>query len=76
MHTNPARRFGIDSDFETGKPANFTVFDLNTNYKIDPSDFQSGGKSTPFEGMSVYGKCLMTVVNGKTVWRDENVHGY
>ena len=64
LHENPCRRFGIDLD-----PAeNFTVFDLNESYTIDPSKFLSMGKATPFEGEQVYGKCKMTIAGGKIAW--------
>ena len=62
MSINPRKRFGINSD------VGFTVFDLNEEYNIDPSEFLSKGKSTPFEGERVFGKCLFTVYNGKIVY--------
>ena len=69
IHTNPSERFNIGSGIAAGNPADFTVFDLNEEYTIDPNEFKSKGRSTPFEGNKVYGKCLLTVVNGETVWR-------
>ena len=59
---NPRRRFGIS---QTG---DFTVWDLNESYKIDPEDFLSMGKATPFAGMEVFGKCMLTVRGGKVVY--------
>ncbi len=70
MHENPSKRFGIGNEIEIGKPANLTVFDLNKCYTVDPKDFVSKGKSTPFEGMEVYGACRMTVCDGKIVWKE------
>ncbi len=70
LHENPNRRFGIGKPFENGKSASFTVFDLNKEYIIDPSEFLSKGRSTPFEGMKVFGKCKMTVAGGKIAWQD------
>lgn len=46
----------------------YTEFDLSSKYNIDPQNFLSKGKSTPFEGMEVYGRCLRTVCNGKIVY--------
>ena len=66
MSTNPAKRFGFDNSIENG---NFTVFDLNKKYKINPDDFLSKGRATPFEGYEVYGECLMTVCGGKIAWQ-------
>ena len=62
LSVKPRERFGIESD------PGFTVFDLGNEYEIDPIDFLSMGKSTPFTGMRVYGKCLLTVYNGKAVY--------
>ncbi len=68
LHTNPSERFEIGAGIAPGKPADFTVFDLREEYTVAPEEFASMGRSTPFEGMRVWGKCLMTVVDGKTVW--------
>jgi dihydroorotase len=64
MSVNPRERFGIP----TG--GDFTVFDVSNKYRIDPADFVSMGKSTPFMGREVYGKCILTVTGGKIVWQD------
>ena len=64
---NPRERFGISSD------AGFTVFDTSEEYAIDPEEFLSKGKSTPFEGARVYGRCLATVMNGKAVYLDKGL---
>jgi len=49
----------------------FTIWDLNNKYTIDPKDFVSKGKSTPFKGFEVYGKCMFTIHNGKIVYIDK-----
>lgn len=70
MSSAPAKRFGIPGgEIEVGKPANLAVFDIDTEYTIDSSEFASMGRATPFEGWRVRGKCLMTVCAGRTVWR-------
>lgn len=70
MHTAPSRRFGIGSGLEVGSKADLTVFDLNSAYIVDPAEFLSLGKSSPFTGMPLYGKCRMTVCGGKTVYME------
>ncbi len=60
--TIPRERFGIPQGDD------FTVWDLNADYTIDPEDFLSLGKATPFEGWHVNGKCLLTVCGGKAVY--------
>lgn len=69
MSINPAKRFGLNSGLCGGMPADFTVFDLNKKYTIDPEEFLSKGRATPFEGYEVFGECLMTVCGGKIAWR-------
>ena len=72
MAVNPARRFGLGpGSLERGAPADFAVFDLNRSYAIDPAEFLSKGRSTPFEGMRVSGECLMTVCGGRIVWQKD-----
>ena len=73
MHTNPMRRFGVGTELRIGEPADLTVFDLDTAYRIDPADFLSLGKSTPFAGDTVYGLCRMTMVNGRIVWQKDMI---
>ena len=51
----------------------FTVYDLGESYKVDPMKFLSMGKSTPFEGAEVKGRCLMTVLDGRIIYRNERI---
>ena len=67
----PRRRFGLGTTLETGQPADFSVWDLDDCYSIDPEEFQSKGRSTPFAGMKVFGRCRMTVVGGRAVWNEK-----
>lgn len=62
MAINPRRRFGITQTDD------ICVYDLQSEYKIDPGEFKSKGKSTPFDGLTVAGKNLLTVCGGKAVW--------
>ncbi|MBQ3118207.1 MAG: dihydroorotase [Clostridia bacterium] len=66
MAINPRKRFG----FEINKN-DLTVFDLNCEYEINPDDFKSNGKSSPFTGTKVFGKCMATFCDGKLVWRED-----
>ena len=54
--------------FELTDDPGFTVWDLSEEYGIDPNEFISLGKSTPFDGMRVFGKCLTTVYNNEVVY--------
>ena len=42
---------------------------LEKEYEINPKDFLSKGKATPFEKEKVYGECKMTVCSGKVVYK-------
>ena len=60
--TNACKRFG----FTQGDC--WSVWDLNQEFTVDPQDFVSMGKATPFEGWKLFGKCLLTVCDGKPVY--------
>jgi dihydroorotase len=59
---NPRERFGIPCGND------FTVWDLEALDVVDPADFLSMGKATPFEGWQIQGKCVATVCDGKIVY--------
>ncbi|MBR6952044.1 MAG: dihydroorotase [Oscillospiraceae bacterium] len=68
---NPRARFGLGGGtIRAGERADFTVFDLNESYAIDPAEFLSMGRSSPFSGMTVCGRCRMTVFGDHIVWRE------
>ncbi len=69
MSVNPRKRFNLGALIEEGKPANITVWNLDNKFKIDPKNFLSMGKCTPFEGMEVYGQCMMTMLKGEIKWK-------
>ncbi len=62
---NPRKRFGI------GLGRDFSVWDLEQSDTVDPGQFLSMGKATPFEGWHVTGRCLATVCDGKVVYRSQ-----
>lgn len=62
LSDNPRRRFG----FPLGR--DFSVWDLSRAEKVDPNTFLSMGRSTPFEGMELFGKNLLTVKDGRIVY--------
>ena len=65
MSFKPKERFGIDTEND------FAVFDISEAYKIDPENFLSMGRATPFAEREVFGRCLLTVHNGKAVYKAE-----
>lgn len=65
----PRKRFNLPLEKDS-----FTIFDLNDEYKINPNEFLSKGRSTPFKGYKVFGKCLLTVYKSKIVYKDKEVN--
>ena len=63
LTVKPRRRFHIPLGND------FSLWDLNREYTIDPEDFLSKGRATPFAGKKVLGKCMLTVYNGNIVYR-------
>ena len=59
----PRERFGIPVIDE-----DCSYWDLNKEYTIDPENFLSKGRATPFEGWKVFGECIKTVCKGKVVY--------
>ncbi len=57
----PSKRFGIPVEGEA-------LWDVSEEYIIDPAEFLSKGKATPFEGRKVLGRCVKLDFGGKTVW--------
>lgn len=69
MSVNPAKVIGIDKgNLAEGKLADLVIADLDTEYEIDSSKFESKGKNTPFNGMKVYGRIEKTFVDGEVVY--------
>ena len=62
MSVNPRKRFHI-------KDSGICVYDLGKEYAIDPNEFETKGRSTPFSGRKVYGENIMTVIGDKIAWR-------
>ncbi len=63
LSIRPRERFGIGFD------GSFTVWDTEASCVVDPHEFLSLGKATPFEGKTLFGRCVLTVCNGQPVYR-------
>ena len=62
LSTNPRKRFGIPLGED------YTVWNLSKEITVDPAEFLSKGKATPFEGWKLKGECILTVCDGKVVY--------
>ena len=63
MSKNPRERFSIDSD------VGYSILKLDEKYTVDPSEFLSMGRATPFEGVELCGKNIATVYSGQAVYK-------
>ena len=72
----PRKRFRLDGagspggGMEIGDHAEITVFDLHADKTIDPADFLSKGKATPFEGWKVHAECKLTICGEKIAYEN------
>ncbi len=62
MVYNPRKRFGIPLGED------YSLWDLDAAYAVEPADFLSKGRATPFAGWQVRGKCLAAVCGGRMVY--------
>ena len=62
MSANPRTRFGIESD------VGFSVWNLDEEFTVDPEEFLTMGRSTPFAGRRFFGRNIATVCDGKLVY--------
>jgi dihydroorotase len=70
----PAEAFNLPyGKIEVGAPADLVLVDLEADKSINPDDFLSKGKNTPFTGWNCQGWPVMTMVEGKIVWKLEGV---
>ena len=60
---NPRKRFSVPMSND------FTVWDLEKTFTVDPAEFVSMGKATPFAGWTLQSQCVLTVCNGNVVYK-------
>ncbi|MBQ1371622.1 MAG: dihydroorotase, partial [Oscillospiraceae bacterium] len=65
LSDKPRARFSIPAGEDC------SVWDLEAVQTVNPEDFRSMGRATPFAGWELYGKCLATVCGGKLVYQAE-----
>lgn len=69
MSEAPRKIFNLGGGLCEGQAADIAVFDLEAEFDVNPRDFHSKGRSTPFEGWHLWGECCLTMVDGKIVWQ-------
>ncbi len=77
MACAPARLFNLPGgSLKRGGVADVTVFNPTERWKVDPSQFLSKGRNSPYTGMTLVGRAACTIVAGSIVYRSGNsAHG-
>jgi len=71
MSTSPARVMKLEGgSLKVGQPAHITIIDPEKTWLVEPEKMISKGKNTPFTGWELKGKAVVTMVEGKVVWRE------
>lgn len=72
MSKNPAKIMDVNAgEIKPGFEGSLVLVDLEKEYEINPKDFISKGKNTPFTGMKVYGEIQKTIVKGEVKYTKE-----
>ena len=75
MSYNPAKLLNLEyGRIHEGRIADLTIIDLNKKKAINKNEFYSKGKNTPFDGIECFGWPVMTLVDGKIVYKDGEVY--
>ena len=70
MSCAPARIFGLPGgSLAKGSVADVTIFDPAREWKVNPSEFRTKGRNTPYAGMKLRGRAVCTIVGGRLVHR-------
>ena len=66
MSLNPARILNLPKGtLEAGADADITVIDPLRQWTVDVQAFRSRGKNSPFHGLQMQGKAILTIVGGE-----------
>jgi dihydroorotase len=70
MSCAPARALGLPGGtLRVGTPADLTLLDPDVEWTVDPKQFLSLSRNTPFAGRALRGRAVRTLVGGVTVWQ-------
>lgn len=78
LSVNPAKHYGVypkKGAIQIGSDADLTLIDMNKQITIDKEKLHSKGKATAFDGYTVKGVPVATIVNGTTIMKDGYVDG-
>jgi len=70
MSTLPARILGLDrGTLRPGSPADVTIIDPDRSWKVDVRSFRSKSINSPFDGWTLRGRAVATIVGGRLKYR-------
>ena len=67
----PSRILGLPCGLKPGMPADLLIFDPHCRYKVDAAQFRSKSRNSPFDGWTLSGKALLTMVAGRIVFESK-----
>jgi len=69
MSCAPARAMSLPGGtLAQGAPGDVTLLDPHLEWTVDPAEFQSRSRNTPFAGRKLRCRAVRTIVGGRTVW--------
>ena len=72
MTSNPASILHLQKGrLSLGSDGDITIFDPDEEWVVDPEQFASKGRNTPFAGKTLKGKVKYTIVAGKVIYQDQ-----
>ncbi len=72
MSTVPAKILGVEGgSLSVGSVADIVLFSETESWTVDPEKLHGKSKNTPFKGIELFGRVKYTILNGKTVYKDE-----
>ncbi len=69
LTSGPRDAFRLPGGLRPGEAADLTVIDPDAAWTVDPADFLSLGKATPFAGKAVRSRIVLTLKDGMPVWK-------
>lgn len=73
MANNPGQVFKLGGELKSGNFADITIFDPNKKWTVNPNEFYSMGRNTPFKGWDLEGEVVHTIVKGEFALKDGKV---
>ena len=72
MTIDPSRILGIDKGHLTlGADGDVVIFDPDEEWVVNPEQFASKGRNTPFGGHRLKGRVKYTIVGGNIIYQDK-----